>query len=117
MERPPERIQTTAPQTGDSFTGWSWNRIAACAVATNAELIVRLRPEGQKIALEISNPCQKKSDPAAAGALRPETWADLVRLDRGECTVVATQRHQQCTLKFPAEAEGLEPRHAPRKPL
>ncbi|MBI5381572.1 MAG: hypothetical protein HZA31_06705 [Opitutae bacterium] len=89
----------------------------ARAVATNAELIVRLRPEGQKIALEISNPCQKKSDPATAGALRPETWADLVRLDRGECTVVATQRHQQCTLKFPAEAEGLEPRHAPRKPL
>ena len=80
----------------------------ARAVASNAEITVKLWTENQLVRLEWSHPGAKKGDKAAAeNSGNTETLAWVVQLYGGELTASSTQRHAQATLTLPlARAEA-----------
>ena len=85
----------------------------ARAVASNAEIAVKLWTENQHVRLEVAHPCAKKSDKAAAengGSAEVLAW--MVQLHRGELATVATQRHAQATLTLPLACVEAEIRPA-----
>jgi hypothetical protein len=78
----------------------------ARAVASNAEIAIKLWTENQHVRLEVAHPCAKKSDKAAAengGSAEVLAW--MVQLHRGELATVATQRHAQTLPLACVEAE------------
>jgi hypothetical protein len=81
----------------------------ARAVASNAEIAVKLWTENQHVRLEVAHPCVKKGDKVVAengGSAEALAW--VVQLHRGEFTATSTQRNAQATLTLPlahAEAE------------
>jgi hypothetical protein len=96
--------------------GWVLHTLCVCAekqaraVASNAEIAVKLWTDSQQVRLELSHPCAKKGDKAVAeNADSVEAMAWVVQLHRGEFTATSTQRNAQATLTLPlahAEAEA-----------
>jgi hypothetical protein len=97
--------------------GWVLHTLCASAekqaraVASNAEIAVKLWTDNQLVRLEVAHPCAKKGDKAAAengGSAEALAW--VVQLHRGELTAVATQRNAQATLTLPLAHADAEPR-------
>ena len=97
--------------------GWVLNALGvfaekqARAVASNAEIAVKLWVENQLVRLELSHPCAKKGDKAAAengGSAEALAW--VVQLHRGELAATSTQRNAQTTLTLPLAHAEAEPR-------
>ena len=94
--------------------GWVLHTLGASAekqaraVASNAEIAVKLWTEDQLVRLEFSHPCVKKGDQAVAengGSAEALAW--VVQLHRGEFAASSTQRNAQATLTLPlAHAEA-----------
>jgi hypothetical protein len=85
----------------------------ARAVASNAEIAVKLWTENEHVRLELSHPCAKKSDKAVAesgGSAEALAW--VVQLHGGELAASSTQRNAQVTLTLPLAPADAEPRAA-----
>ncbi len=99
--------------------GWVLHALGASAekqaraVASNAEIAVKLWTEKQVVRLELSHPCAKKSDKAVAeSAGSAEALAWVVQLHRGEFVATSTQRNAQATLTLPLAPADADPRAA-----
>jgi hypothetical protein len=73
----------------------------ARAVASNAEIAVKLWTDNQQVRLEFSHPCAKKGDRAMDNGGSAEALAWVVQLHRGEFAASSTQRNAQATLTLP----------------
>jgi hypothetical protein len=83
----------------------------ARAVASNAEIAVKLWTENQVVRLEMSHPCAKKGDKAVAeNSAGAEVLAWVVQLHRGEFAATSTQRNAQATLTLPLAPADADPR-------
>jgi len=83
----------------------------ARAVASNAEIAVKLWTENEHVRLEMSHPCTKKGDKAVAdGGGSAEALAWVVQLHGGELAASATQRNAQATLTLPFAHADADPR-------
>ena len=95
--------------------GWVLHTLGASAekqaraVASNAEIAVKLWTEDQLVRLELAHPCAKKGDKAMESGGSAEALAWVMQLHRGEFAASSTQRNAQATLTLPlahAEAEA-----------
>jgi hypothetical protein len=85
----------------------------ARAVASNAEIAVKLWTENQVVRLELSHPGAKKGDKAVAeNGGNAEVLAWVVQLHRGEFATTSTQRNAQATLTLPLAPADAEPHAA-----
>ena len=97
--------------------GWVLHTLCASAekqaraVASNAEIGVKLWTDSQQVRLEMAHPCAKKGDKAAAeNADSAEALAWVVQLHRGEFAATSTQRNAQATLTLPLAPADAEAR-------